>query len=60
MKSQWKVASNFINGEKIYQVFRLLDVNGVDHSGNREYLPGVYHSQQKAQMMANRSNNHDC
>lgn len=56
MKSQWKVSSNFINDEKIYQVYRLLDVTDIDHSGNREYLPGVYEAQPEAQMMANRAN----
>lgn len=35
--SEWKVTSNSINGEKMYAVYRLRDVNQTDHSGNREY-----------------------
>lgn len=56
MPNKWKVSHNYVNGADFYQVYRLLDVNGVDHSGNREYLPGVYEAQPKAQMMANRAN----
>lgn len=37
MKSKWKVTSNVINGEKMYAVYRLIDENKLDHSGNREY-----------------------
>lgn len=37
MKSEWRVTSNRINGIKMYGVYRQLDVNAVDHSGNREY-----------------------
>lgn len=38
MKSEWRVSSNIINGRKMYIAYRLRDENGVDHSGNREYI----------------------
>lgn len=38
MKSEWRIASNLIDGRKMYIAYRLLDVNRVDHSGNREYI----------------------
>lgn len=37
MKSEWRVSSNIINGRKMYIAYRLRDVNGIDHIGNREY-----------------------
>lgn len=46
MKGPWKVSSNYINGEKMYIVYRLRDVNAVDHSGNREYA-GEYATNRK-------------
>jgi hypothetical protein len=36
MKSEWRVTSNVVGGRKVYGVYRLLDADGVDHSGNRE------------------------
>lgn len=47
MKSEWRVTSNFINGKKVYAVYRLLDIKAVDHSGNREYA-GNYVEDRKA------------
>ena len=40
MKSEWKVTSNPINGKTMYAVYRLKDINAVDHSGNREFAGG--------------------
>lgn len=40
MKSEWRVTSNMINGERMYAIYRLLDVDAVDHSGNREFAGG--------------------
>ena len=37
MSSEWRVTSNFIEEQKMYQVYRLRDTAEVDHSGNREY-----------------------
>jgi hypothetical protein len=41
MKGKWEVTSNTINGRTMYAVYRLLDTEAVDHSGNREYA-GAY------------------
>lgn len=40
MHSEWKVTSQYIGDEKMYAVYRLRDINAVDHSGNREYAGG--------------------
>jgi len=37
MKGPWKVTSQMIGDTKKYAVYRLIDVNEVDHSGNREF-----------------------
>lgn len=37
MKNKWKVSTNIIGEDKIYQVYRIRNINEVDHSGNREY-----------------------
>ena len=54
--SEWKVSRNYIGGMKLYQVYRLLDVNGVDHAGNREYKPGLFDSEAVAQQVADALN----
>lgn len=42
MKSEWRVTTNhFVSDEgrvPMYGIYRLRDVNAVDHSGNREEL----------------------
>lgn len=37
-KSEWRVSYNPMLGEKPYQIYRLRDKDGIDHSGNREYF----------------------
>lgn len=37
MPSEWRVTCNPIDGEYLYRVYRLRDVNATDHSGNREF-----------------------
>lgn len=54
--SKWKVSSNYIDGEKMYSVYRLRDVNEVDHSGNREYAGGWTSSREEAQKVADKMN----
>lgn len=56
MKGKWMVTMQYIGGEKIYQVFRLKDVNGVDHSGNREYQKSMFNLEMSAQYLADRLN----
>ena len=52
MKSEWRVTSNSINGKKMYAVYRLRDINAVDHSGNREYAGGYVSSRETAAIVA--------
>ena len=48
MKSKLKVTSQYVGGEKIYQVYHLRDINAIDHSGNREYVPNFITSDKRS------------
>ena len=37
MKSEWKIRSQYLGGKKIYQVYRLKDMDEDDQIGNRTY-----------------------
>ena len=37
MIDKWKVSSNYVGGQKVWQVFRTVDESQPDHAGNREY-----------------------
>ena len=37
MKSEWRVTNNVMMGDKTFGVYRLIDIDVVDHSGNREF-----------------------
>jgi len=53
MKNEWKVTCNVIDEKRLYGVYRLLDVDEVDHSGNREMHGGYeYSSREAAQTLA--------
>ena len=52
IRSEWKVTSNRIDGVKVWAVYRLLDVNEVDHSGNREYATKYMADKTKAEEIA--------
>lgn len=52
MKSEWRVTSQYINGNKCYAVYRLCDVNGIDHSGNREYATEYMSDKPRAERIA--------
>ena len=58
MKSEWRVTSQYIGGDKIYAVYRLRDIAATDHSGNREYYFGghLYPTRDAAEMAAQRLN----
>lgn len=56
MKGKWKVSHNYAGGEKLIQVYRQLDVNDVDHAGNREYKPGFFETDEEAQALADSLN----
>lgn len=39
MKSEWRINKNYIGrGSYLYQVYRMLDIQKIDHSGNREVV----------------------
>ena len=56
MKSKWKVTSNIIGGKKMYGVYRTLDINAVDHSGNREMHGNYTDNREEAVSVAERLN----
>lgn len=53
--NNWKVTSNFM-GEMVYQVYRIVDLDKPDHSGNREYSGGLFNSKKEAQKHADNLN----
>jgi len=52
MKSEWRVTSNIINGKTMYGVYRQIDVNAVDHSGNREHYGEYLENREAAAIIA--------
>ena len=50
--SEWRVSSNPVAGKMFYQVYRIRDVERIDHSGNRETRGGLYESRQDAEKLA--------
>lgn len=54
--SEWRISTNIVAGKEFYQVYRLLDVNEIDHSGNRETRGGLYDSIRDAKALARRLN----
>ena len=56
IRSEWKVTSNRIDGVKVWAVYRLQDVNEVDHSGNREYATKYMPDKEKAEKIARELN----
>lgn len=56
MKSKWMVSFQYINGMKLYSVYRLKDVDAVDHSGNRETHSGFFEDRKSAEDCADQLN----
>ena len=56
MKSEWRVSSNVIGGEKQYIVYRVVDLFMTDHSGNREYHGTYVADRAEAQKIADELN----
>lgn len=56
MKSEWRVTSNLIAGERCYSCYRLKNVEAVDHSGNREELGRWFGTRKAAQVVADELN----
>lgn len=60
MKGKWKVSSNYVGDEKVFQVYRIRNTDEVDHSGNREYYGGIHTDKEKAALMAEKLNKKCC
>ena len=56
MKSKWKVTSNPIGDTIKYAVYRLLDTQKTDHSGNREFATHYLDDREQAQSIAEEMN----
>ena len=50
--SSWKISTNIVAGRELYQVYRIINVNEPDHSGNRETRGGLYESRIDAEKLA--------
>lgn len=53
---KWKITCNYINGEKYFRAYRLINEKEVDHSGNREYAGNYTKSREEAQKVADLMN----
>lgn len=47
MPSEWKVSKTYAGGVVFYQVYRILNTDQIDHSGNREIV-GTFNEEQDA------------
>lgn len=45
--NNWKLTTNVIDNKKIYGVYRIINTNETDHSGNREMV-GFFPSKEEA------------
>ena len=52
MKSEWRVTANPTGGKMLYGVYRLRDVDAIDHSGNRESLGRYFEDRALAEDVA--------
>ena len=56
MRSEWRITSQYFGENKIWQVYRLRNVNAVDHSGNREFDEAIFETREEAAELAERLN----
>ena len=56
MRSEWRITSQYFGENKIWQVYRLRNVNAVDHSGNREFAEATFETREEAAELAERLN----
>ena len=54
--SEWRVAANPVGGKMWYAVYRIRDIDEVDHSGNRQYRGGYIDDKSKAEAYARQLN----
>lgn len=50
--SEWRVTSNPVGGKMWYAVYRIRDIEEVDHSGNRQYYGGYIEDKSEAEELA--------
>ena len=53
---RWRVTHIYAAGITLIRVFRLINAFEVDHSGNREYRPEEFRTDEEAQAFADRLN----
>lgn len=58
-ENPWKVTSNPVGDKYIYGVYRFIDPNEVDHSGNREFYGEYLTDKQEAIALAEKLNEED-
>lgn len=54
--SEWRVTANPVAGRMFYGVYRLRNVDDIDHSGNRETYGGYWETREEAAALADRLN----
>lgn len=59
MPSEWKVTSQYINGQKMYAVYRLRNKAETDHSGNRIYATSYITNREQAEHLAESLNSEE-
>ena len=59
MPNKWKIGTVYEGGEKTYIVYRLLDVDEGDYSGNREII-GRFDNGAHAREFADYKNKEEC
>ncbi len=52
MKGKWKVTSQCIGEEKQYAVYRVIDMDKVQHSGNMELVTGYTTDKEEMESLA--------
>lgn len=53
--NKWQVSHTYTGSITLFQVYRLKDPRGIDHSGNREIF-GTYDTDREAQQVADHLN----
>lgn len=56
MKGKWKVSHTYAGGTMYIQVYRLKDLNQIDHAGNRETVPRIFDTDEEAEAYARQLN----
>lgn len=57
--SEWRVTCNPVGEEYLYCVYRLKDINDIDHSGNREIYGEYTTNEAEAEALAKKLNEED-